>query len=1371
MENLKKTISLDNDLYKKSDYSEEYLKEIEKEFNECFGKKKHLIKPMTKAGEKAGHKYYKRVPKPTGKGYYYFYTQKEFKDYKKGQVKPEEETGKFNLLTTIKGLFGFSDERQAKEKIKDDYKANAIGDRFAISLDSWASHLSEYFRNKDKWAAFFSKKKEEKEKSAADKKKVGKKKAKPEKTKGLIKLSVMKTIHEMYGGVKAEPAQAQSTVSVGSGKSEVQRIADANNRWLEYDKERKQKAYDWAVKTGTKVSGPEAESLPQKFAMPNLLNYIKTAWPNFWSKHKESEIKKMFKDKIEFIDTEHRGSFNVASGSAIAKQTYGEVAKKVGFHFYLREKVDNFIAKKESPDNFETMPESIYVYDEEDRKYINSDGSIKANAPEKTQLKWRHVFVSNKIKKSEKLIPILQKEISDLSSKEYKQNTKKIGKKDDYYGESSGDVTISDINEKKRRNKLKALNDNLSQEKKILVEYNDELSQIENDYNSKYKKVEFTDEERRLLGMKPSVDTSFNPDELEAEAGSTPEGFIAEDEGNKYYHTGGEVYKIPKYELDGVEGVVLDGKVPVPLDTFLKNVENPEDNFETMPESTGKKSVGSSKKQGQNIQEAIGKVLQNVLNYIERGLFTASDFLQGQDVTKHIDKDLGKYVSNPIVWNAVVAGVKKKYFPTAEQLAEQVKEIEKTAVKRNIEIIAAISETKPDNRAEKEAEIMDYPKEPWAQTFEQYKKDLMKYRNQYLIDKLNDRIASRERMLSKIKEGDYGYSTTLRNLKVDRETLADYIEGKIDEQFKNNPSWDYLQKEYNLIKDKESPEAKSLKRKLNTKENKAKAEHERLIKNAIKDKNIIPANVLKEYPDIQNNEAKTMSFPDIGYKPVQYEKTIYLGAEETESNKRTVKINDYSKVAPKDVYLADEETILNVPRPSYIPEMDLENFAGRTGSTQNFDIVRMGPNKYIIVDKRYPVARSSENTRKEFDERSAYTVFDGKEVDEKTRMAYNENAVGKRNYFEMSAETLAATWDYYRKLYSAKERQKHEERQDREERNYNEKKRKALEAGKSWPYAPFKRSGIRPTKTNPDSLSMSFSQAFMIQDFTGLKAPVSDFNKPTKMNLDLFQNYRTMLRELEYKINDLRLQRKYDDESNTFKKGEDTSYGDAGLKDNLLQAKGVLVKRQNGTEIDDQEITKIGMLLDDIYSVFGDRSSMSQKYGLKISYAGDKRMHASKAIGVFIDHYKCIAISDTGIEGRGFTFAHEFSHFMDSYLGEKDGYHFASDKDGSIANDIAIKFRRDMNLKTNPNTRKSVGADYYNRTCECFARAMEQYYAIKQGTEKELYEKNKMSGAYIDHNKFLVKIMPLCEQFLKENDSLLKAFVKSTGKMFIFRRK
>ena len=82
-------------------------------------------------------------------------------------------------------------------------------------------------------------------------------------------------------------------------------------------------------------------------------------------------------------------------------------------------------------------------------------------------------------------------------------------------------------------------------------------------------------------------------------------------------------------------------------------------------------------------------------------------------------------------------------------------------------------------------------------------------------------------------------------------------------------------------------------------------------------------------------------------------------------------------------------------------------------------------------------------------------------------------------------------------------------------------------------------------------------------------------------------------------------------------------------------------------------------------------------------------------------------------------------------------------------------------------TSKNMGGgseDYYKRTCECFARAMEQYYAIKQGTEKELYSSRDQVGAYMDHEKFVAIIMPLCDKFIKDNDQLLKAFFRRFNK-------
>lgn len=672
--------------------------------------------------------------------------------------------------------------------------------------------------------------------------------------------------------------------------------------------------------------------------------------------------------------------------------------------------------------------------------------------------------------------------------------------------------------------------------------------------------------------------------------------------------------------------------------------------------------------------------------------------------------------------------------------SEPAKEVQ--AQTKDKEIVKEISDAKPDNRAETEAKILNLPKEPWAITFNEYKKQLMEFRDASIIKQLQNRIEFYKKQLLRKNEIHGNVEIWENGIKSNTSVYETYLEkflsGEIDDRLKPNPSWDYLQKQYDQLKNKESDEGKSLRRKLNGRENKARTEHARLINNAIKNGKVVPANVLKEYPELQEESKNIIQTPDINYIPTETTRDIYVEGVVSEQNKRTLKIKDYSQISAKDVFLANEENILNVPRPSYIPEMNLDDFAGYQGRNQNFDVARIGVNQYIIVDKRYSYQKNTG-----WRTRNMPIIKEDEERDH----------ISDSNYFLMNAETLAATWDYYRKLFKATEIKKHEEKQDREEAHYNTQKAKMLASGRDWPYAPFKRKGVRPKKAQPDSNRMSLSQGRFIQDIEGLTGSIDDMRKGL-LNMQVFTNYQTMLRELEYKINDLRMQKAYDDENNTYSKGEETSYGDSGLKNDLLKSYGVKVKRQNGTEIDDQDIAKIGMVLEDIYSVFGNRKSMSEKYGLKISYAGEKRMHASKAIGFFIQQRKCIAISDTGISGRGFTVAHEFAHFIDSYLGEKIGNHHVSDQEGHLASDIAKKFRNNFVLsdKVGPQA-----AQYYNRTCECFARAMEQYYSIKQDVQNELYETQNKSGAYVRHDFFVKEIMPMCEKFLTENDTLLKA--------------
>lgn len=110
---------------------------------------------MLKGEHKGPHKYYKKIPKPTGKGFLYFYTKDQYENYaNKEKGNEAEEHTTFNVLSIIKNLFGLQTESEAKNKIKEDYKSKEIEKKYNISLQDYANHIREYFMNKDIWTAF-----------------------------------------------------------------------------------------------------------------------------------------------------------------------------------------------------------------------------------------------------------------------------------------------------------------------------------------------------------------------------------------------------------------------------------------------------------------------------------------------------------------------------------------------------------------------------------------------------------------------------------------------------------------------------------------------------------------------------------------------------------------------------------------------------------------------------------------------------------------------------------------------------------------------------------------------------------------------------------------------------------------------------------------------------------------------------------------------------------------------------------------------------------------------------------------------------------------------------------------------------------------
>lgn len=258
--------------------------------------------------------------------------------------------------------------------------------------------------------------------------------------------------------------------------------------------------------------------------------------------------------------------------------------------------------------------------------------------------------------------------------------------------------------------------------------------------------------------------------------------------------------------------------------------------------------------------------------------------------------------------------------------------------------------------------------------------------------------------------------------------------------------------------------------------------------------------------------------------------------------------------------------------------------------------------------------------------------------------------------------------------------------------------------------------------------------------FTGRRISVFKDNKMSYFQMDVFRRFlidrneawklfKSNLEELNQKLEDLELESL--DNENTHAKGEQTSYGNGNLSTVLSDKYGVKIKRQNGEAITLTEAEKIGCSLDDIFKVFGDLSPVFRKYGLKISFAGEKRMHARKAIGIFYNAYKAIGTSENDMTQ---TLAHEIAHFMDSYTAQNADIKraHASDQDGSEARKLAKIFRSKMNKKTE--------SKYYNRTCECFARAFEQYFNPKLAT----------ADNYCKAEAFENEVRPLIKSFLDD---------------------
>ncbi len=431
-----------------------------------------------------------------------------------------------------------------------------------------------------------------------------------------------------------------------------------------------------------------------------------------------------------------------------------------------------------------------------------------------------------------------------------------------------------------------------------------------------------------------------------------------------------------------------------------------------------------------------------------------------------------------------------------------------------------------------------------------------------------------------------------------------------------------------------------------------------------------------------------------------------------------VTAKDYTGVLSSKVELVSAKDILTKPRPSFIPEINDDYFSH---SLNRIEGVKIGENEYVI-----DVGKTGERYKLE----AVLAVVNG--------------------------AVLAATQDYYMKRQKAAYMQRWEEGRakliatipaleqkiaemvgqgvDAYREEHMLELAKEIEKMKKPKGVLGKRIAGKPPRMI-GAKRATYSHMALIRTFH--PETMKDRNK-------VWWAHKIYIEDLGQKLLDGAAQ--FEEDLGAYSKGEETSYGDKGTKDTLLESHGVKVKRQNGDEITPAEIKQLSDSLDKVYAVLGDKSNMSRNWGLKISHSGEVGMHARKAAGLFFPVFKAIGVSYAG--DSALTLAHEFTHFMDFKIGGDNYFHYSSDDPTSLAGKIAKTIIK--------NTGPMPG--YWGRSCECFARGVEAYAAYKMGNDPTTVHSEHMPSREV----LIEKVFPLVEQFLSENAETLKSVYSRT---------
>lgn len=497
-------------------------------------------------------------------------------------------------------------------------------------------------------------------------------------------------------------------------------------------------------------------------------------------------------------------------------------------------------------------------------------------------------------------------------------------------------------------------------------------------------------------------------------------------------------------------------------------------------------------------------------------------------------------------------------------------------------------------------------------------------------------------------------------------------------------------------------------------------------------------------------------------------------------------IPDYRRIEAEFIAF-NEETILTDPLPPYIPQINQETFRSKG---YVFDVIRIENDGYLLAvngfkekavkKEGYSYIETGEHptdaqqgyvivtldqlaliSEYYFAKAKAQNQKDADDADKRSEESYLKLPLSSREYYLKNV-----TWD---SLPAKTKKQITKQQWDgftipEKEQYYKPIKRHAvkrltskLEDRQMWiSFHDMYNRFVEPTHLphkGKDALSLVPEYYDKESaELTAKKQPNTVFGHPAVFA------YWYMFRDfLDWKIKDIKVQRETTSEIRLL--AIETSFGESNTNNSLKPELGILVKRQDGSQIKPTEIEQIKTGWELVLKTFGNLSELAAANNLKISHTGTKYVFSSKAAGMYVPDKQTIAVSNKfGTDQFNSIMAHEVAHWIDHQLGKAQNKRHATDDFESTAGTIARVFRKNMNTKSD--------SDYTNATAECFARAFEQYFAIEtQGENAQLIYNGKpldsvvtyiTEGNYVSKAAYYNQIKPLIQKFLTEHANFLK---------------